>query len=123
MSPPNADEMQSTIVGLTTQEAEARLNQFGPNEPTVTRHHSALADLWHEFTNPLVLILVIAAVASAFLGQKYRCGNHRPYCSDKCGYRLRSDLSLSTRYRSTARQSCPHGNRSSERAVERNSAA
>jgi Mg2+-importing ATPase len=71
---PNVDETRPTILGLTAQEAEARLSQFGPNEPAATRHHSAFADLWHEFTNPLVLILVIAAVASVFLGQKVDAG-------------------------------------------------
>jgi magnesium-transporting ATPase (P-type) len=58
------------MTGLTAQEAEARLDQFGPNEPAATQHHSNLSDFWHGFTNPLVLILVIAPTASAFLGQK-----------------------------------------------------
>jgi P-type Mg2+ transporter len=74
MSPPNANENQPTIVGLTVQEAQARLDQFGPNEPTATQHHSVLSDLAHEFTNPLVLILIIAAIVSAFLGEKVDAG-------------------------------------------------
>ena len=57
------------IVGLTAQEAEARLEQFGPNEPATTRHQSFISDLLHAFTNPLTIILVIAAVVSAFLGE------------------------------------------------------
>jgi Mg2+-importing ATPase len=57
-------------IGLTTQEAAVRLSRFGPNEPAQTKHGSLLSDLWHAFTNPLVLILVIAATASAFLGEK-----------------------------------------------------
>ncbi len=68
--PPAADETRATIAGLTAQEADARLKQFGPNEPAATQHHSVLSDLLHPFMNPLVLILVIAAVASAFLGEK-----------------------------------------------------
>jgi len=64
---PNADETQVAIAGLRAQEAKARLDQFGPNEPAATQHHSALSDLLHVFMNPLVLILLIAAVASAFL--------------------------------------------------------
>jgi magnesium-transporting ATPase (P-type) len=67
--PPSPDQTQVANAGLTAQEAEARLDQFGPNEPAATRHHSVLSDLLHVFMNPLVLILVIAAVASAFLGQ------------------------------------------------------
>src|SRR5271165_4848469 len=71
---PNADQTSVAIKGLTTQEAEARLAQFGPNEPAATQHHSFLSDLWHVFRNPLALILVLAAVASAFLGQAVDAG-------------------------------------------------
>ena len=68
--PSNANESGAAIVGLTAQEAEARLDQFGPNEPAAKKRRSFLSDLLHQFTNPLVLILLIAAVASAFLGEK-----------------------------------------------------
>jgi Mg2+-importing ATPase len=71
---PNADETHVAITGLTAQEAEARLDQFGPNEPAATQHHSLLSDFLHVFMNPLVLILVIAATASAFLGDKVDAG-------------------------------------------------
>jgi Mg2+-importing ATPase len=57
-------------MGLTAQEAEARLSQYGPNEPAEAKRGSFLSDLWHAFTNPLVLILVVAASSSAFLGEK-----------------------------------------------------
>src|SRR5271166_921482 len=66
----NAAATQVAINGLTPQEAQARLDRFGPNEPAATQHHSFLSDLVHAFTNPLTLILVIAAVVSAFLGEK-----------------------------------------------------
>jgi Mg2+-importing ATPase len=71
---PNADETHVAIKGLTAQEAEARLGQFGPNEPAATQHQSLLSDFLHVFMNPLVLILVIAAIASAFLGDKVDAG-------------------------------------------------
>ena len=67
---PGTGETSAAIVGLTAQEAEARLGQFGPNEPAATQQRSFLSDLLHEFTNPLVLIPIIAAIASAFLGGK-----------------------------------------------------
>ena len=57
-------------MGLTAQEAESRLSQYGPNEPAEAKRGSFLSDLWRAFTNPLVLILVIAASSSAFLGEK-----------------------------------------------------
>ncbi|HUK36441.1 MAG TPA: magnesium-translocating P-type ATPase, partial [Vicinamibacterales bacterium] len=40
-----------------------------PNEPAPAKAQSALGDIWRVVANPLVLILVIAAVASAFLGE------------------------------------------------------
>ena len=71
---PHADETHVAIVGLTAQEAEAQLDKFGPNEPAATQQRSFLSDLLHQFTNPLVLILIIAAIASAFLGEKVDAG-------------------------------------------------
>ncbi|HXJ95929.1 MAG TPA: magnesium-translocating P-type ATPase [Terriglobia bacterium] len=71
---PNAAQTPVATVGLTEQEAGARLDQFGPNEPAATQHHSVLFDLLHPFMNPLVLILLIAAVASAFLGDRVDAG-------------------------------------------------
>jgi Mg2+-importing ATPase len=71
---PNANQTQTQISGLTPEEAEARLAQFGPNEPTATHHHSFLSDFFHAFSNPLVLILVIAAVISAFMGEAVDAG-------------------------------------------------
>ena len=71
---PNPNQTQAAIAGLTAQEAEARLDRFGPNELAATQHHSALSELLREFMNPLVLILVIAAAASAFLGDTIDAG-------------------------------------------------
>jgi P-type Mg2+ transporter len=56
--------------GLTSQEAVDRFNQFGPNEPAATKHTSFWSDVLRVFMSPLVLILLIAAAASAFLGEK-----------------------------------------------------
>jgi Mg2+-importing ATPase len=67
---PNAAETHFAIIGLTAQEAEARLDQFGPNEPAATQHHSIFSGLLHGFMNPLVLILVIAATVSGFAGDR-----------------------------------------------------
>ncbi len=72
--PPDSDKTRVEITGLTAHEAEARLDRFGPNEPAATKHHSAVFDFLHGLMNPLVLILVIAAVASAFLGERVDAG-------------------------------------------------
>ncbi len=55
--------------GLTTAEARLRLDQYGPNEPVPAHRWSALRELAGFIANPLVLILLIAAVASALLNQ------------------------------------------------------
>ena len=60
----------ATWVGLTSQEAEARLAEYGPNDPTSTRRGAFAFELLHLFLNPLVIILLVASVISAFLGQK-----------------------------------------------------
>jgi Mg2+-importing ATPase len=60
----------ATLVGLTAQEAEARLSRFGPNDPASTRRGAFAFELLHLFLNPLVIILLVASVISAFLGQK-----------------------------------------------------
>src|SRR5437588_4060314 len=56
--------------GLTSAEAEARLRQFGANDPAATRKRSPLLDLLFLFLNPLAVILLLAAGLSAFVGQK-----------------------------------------------------
>jgi Mg2+-importing ATPase len=73
----HANELTSLTVapslperGLTSTEAEQQFRQFGPNDPTPARKHSALRELLFLFLNPLAVILLIAAVLSAFVGQK-----------------------------------------------------
>jgi len=56
--------------GLTSAEATRRLNDCGPNEPVSVRRFSALVELVHLFANPLVIILLVASVISASLGQR-----------------------------------------------------
>jgi Mg2+-importing ATPase len=70
----NSDESTHPASGLTAEEAQARLDRFGPNDPAATRHCSPLADLLHTFLSPLTMILLIAAGASAFLGDKVDAG-------------------------------------------------
>lgn len=55
--------------GLGSAEARAQFLQFGPNDPAPARRGSRAVELLLLFANPLVMILLIAAAASAFLGQ------------------------------------------------------
>jgi P-type Mg2+ transporter len=70
VSAQDASSPSATLVGLTTQEAKARLSRFGPNDPASTRRGAFAFELLHLFLNPLVIILLVASVISAFLGQK-----------------------------------------------------
>jgi Mg2+-importing ATPase len=55
--------------GLRAEEAARRLNTFGPNEARAVRLRSEVAELVRASANPLVIILLVAGVASAFLGE------------------------------------------------------
>lgn len=54
--------------GLTTTEAEKRLHLYGANIINRVNHHGPLKIFFSQFTNPLVLILLIASIFSGFLG-------------------------------------------------------
>ena len=73
-TPPLAAASAKPTEGLTSHEAEARLKEFGPNDPAPQRRLSPILELLRLFLNPLVMILLIAAVASAFLGEKVDAG-------------------------------------------------
>lgn len=55
--------------GLTSAEAQKRLETFGPNELKETSGRSPLKILWEQFTATMTLILIVAAVVSGFLGK------------------------------------------------------
>ena len=55
--------------GLTAAEAARRLAEYGPNDPAPSRQRSTIVALLLLFLNPLAIVLLIAAVFSAFLGQ------------------------------------------------------
>ncbi|MFA5896686.1 MAG: HAD-IC family P-type ATPase, partial [Thermoplasmata archaeon] len=58
----------SSPMGLSKTEAAKRLAQVGPNELVQTTRISPLKILLSQFTNVLVIVLIIAASISAFLG-------------------------------------------------------
>ena len=55
--------------GLTRQEAQDRLQNFGANELTERPRPGFFALLWDQFNNYLVIILIIAALISLALGE------------------------------------------------------
>ncbi|WP_277957953.1 magnesium-translocating P-type ATPase [Anaeromyxobacter oryzisoli] len=55
--------------GLSTAEAQRRIEVLGLNEPTTTRLRSSVVEFLRASANPLVIILLVAGAASAFLGE------------------------------------------------------
>src|SRR5215472_13293228 len=55
--------------GLTSAEAAARLAKYGPNEVETGRRFRVLREGFGLLANPLVLILLVAAIVSGFLGE------------------------------------------------------
>ncbi len=63
-----AAELQvDPALGLSQSEAAQRLRQYGPNELEEGHRRSPLMMLLEQFTSPLVVVLIAAAVASATL--------------------------------------------------------
>ena len=67
--------LQSRLTGLTTSEAEARLDEYGPNMVATDGRKSVALLLWHAAINPLVLLLAVLATIS------FSTGDHGPESS------------------------------------------
>jgi P-type Mg2+ transporter len=63
------DHLRTSAQGLTSQEARRRLAEVGPNDPSPARHISLLVHVFSLFANPLVVILLLAALVSGVLGE------------------------------------------------------
>jgi len=63
------ERLHASPTGLTTEDARRRLAEVGPNEPTRHRRGAVLRDLLYFLANPLVVILLIASIVSAVLGE------------------------------------------------------
>jgi Ca2+-transporting ATPase len=61
-------EAAGAAPGLNTQEAEKRLAEHGPNELVQTGAKNPWRILLEQFTSVLIIILIIAAIVSAILG-------------------------------------------------------
>ena len=54
--------------GLSEEEASRRLEQFGPNELEEAEKPSLLQLIFDQFKNFIVIVLIVAAVVAALLG-------------------------------------------------------
>ena len=55
--------------GLTSEEARSKLEKFGPNDVANVRKRSLIIQFLEHFKNLLVIILLIAAIISLFVGE------------------------------------------------------
>ncbi len=61
--------LRTSPKGLSSVEARRRLDDAGPNQLAVTSLGAKIVEIVRAALNPLVMILLVACVASAFLGQ------------------------------------------------------
>ncbi len=59
-------ELETGSSGLTSAEAELRLAKFGPNIVSAIKKRNLLLQFLSRFRNPLVILLLVASVLSAF---------------------------------------------------------
>jgi P-type Mg2+ transporter len=59
-----------TEQGLTSDEASRRLAEVGPNDPSPAKRRALALQVLSLFANPLVVILLLAAIVSGVLGDK-----------------------------------------------------
>ncbi len=60
----------TSVAGLSSDEAESRLKTFGPNELAKRKKRTAIVEFLFHFRSPLIIILLVAGVISAFSPQK-----------------------------------------------------
>jgi len=68
------EKLGTTDDGLTEQEAARRLEQYGPNKLAEEERISRLKILLHQFTSPLIYILLVAAAVTLLLGEHIDTG-------------------------------------------------
>ena len=63
------EKLHTSEKGLTSEEARQKLKEVGPNELGAVQRLTGLKQLLLLFTNPLVLILLVASIVSAVFGE------------------------------------------------------
>jgi len=64
------DKLKTSLKGLTDNEAEKRLEEYGYNEPAKKKKRTILFQILSKFFNPLVIVLLIIAIFSLYFGEK-----------------------------------------------------
>jgi Mg2+-importing ATPase len=61
-------ELEASSAGLSSQEAERRILRYGPNDAAAEKRKSGWVRFLRRFSNPLVIILLLASALSAATG-------------------------------------------------------
>ena len=85
--------LSSRRSGLTEGEAKERLARFGPNELKSAKKVSPWMLFLEQFKSLLIIILLIAVVLSAVIGEPIRCNYHRRHHSICVRFGLHSGVS------------------------------
>ena len=64
------EKLKTSQKGLTEQEAQNRLQEYGFNEPAKKKKRTILRQILSKFVNPLVIVLLVIAGFSLFFGEK-----------------------------------------------------
>lgn len=62
------NDLATSPSGLSPEEAKSRLEKYGPNSFKSGKEFDILGTIIHQFSDPLIYILIIAAVITALLG-------------------------------------------------------
>jgi P-type Mg2+ transporter len=62
-------QLKTSQSGLSSQEVQSRLAKYGPNELAEKQKRTGFVEILYHLRNPLVLILLIAALISGFVGE------------------------------------------------------
>src|SRR5215467_6723043 len=62
-------QLHTSENGLTSEEARRKLSEVGPNELGSVQRLTGLKQVLLLFTNPLVIILLVASIVSAVFGE------------------------------------------------------
>ena len=63
------DHLKVEEQGLTSTEAAARLEYYGPNQLKEGKRTTLLEMLWSQFNNFIIILLIVASIISALLGE------------------------------------------------------
>jgi len=66
---PLFEKFHTSLKGLSDEEAQKRLEEYGFNSLAKKKRQSAVGQLLSKFTNPLVIVLFIIAILSLYFGQ------------------------------------------------------